>query len=61
MRRSNTMISEKWLEKVTKARDPQSCGKCYTDSEVRGLVLWISTDGVVSFTFRMRIGGKKGK
>lgn len=61
MRRSTTMISEKWLTKVTKERDPAVVGKSYTDSECRGLVLWIAEDGVVSFTFRCRVGGKHGK
>jgi hypothetical protein len=61
MRRSTTLISEKWLERVTKARDPKVCGKSFTDSECRGLVLWISRDGVVSFTFRIRTGGRNGK
>lgn len=61
MRRSTTLISEKWLERVTKARDPKVCGQSYTDSECRGLVLWISLDGVVSFTFRIRTGGDHGR
>lgn len=61
MRVSKTIIGEGWLKKVTKPPlDPEVCGKSYTDNQCRGLVIWIAKDGVASFTFRIRIGGKHG-
>jgi integrase len=53
MRPGSTAFTEAWLKKISK--DPSMRGKTFTDALCRGLMIWVASDGVITFTYRMRV------